>query len=53
MIGDSLNIETLQPILEAMDKVKEIDRSDYFNQYYKEVEERIKEAQELNKFIIK
>ena len=44
MIGDSLTIETLQAILEAMSKVKEIDRSTFFKQYYKEVEDRIKEA---------
>ena len=46
MIGDSLNISNLSKIYKAMSKVKEIDRSTYFNQYYKELEDRIIE---LNK----
>lgn len=44
MIGDSLTIENLTAIYEAMSKIKEIDRSQYFNQYFKEVENRMKEA---------
>jgi hypothetical protein len=48
MIGDSLTVENLTAIYEAMSKIKEIDRSDYFNQYLKEVEERIKEATSIN-----
>lgn len=43
MIGDTLTLENLIAIYEAMSKIKEIDRSDYFNQYFKEVEDRIKE----------
>lgn len=44
MIGDSLTIENLTAIYEAMCKIKEIDRSQYFNQYFKEVENRMKEV---------
>lgn len=48
MIGDSLTLENLIAIYEAMSKIKEIDRSEYFNQYLKEVEDRIKEATAIN-----
>ena len=48
MIGESLTLENLIAIYEAMSKIKEIDRSDYFNQYQKEVEDRIKEATAIN-----
>ena len=48
MIGDSLTLENLIAIYEAMSKIKEIDRSEYFNQYLKEVEDRIKEPTSIN-----
>ena len=48
MIGDSLTLENLRAIYEAMSKIKEIDRSHYFNQYLKEVEDRTKEATSIN-----
>jgi hypothetical protein len=48
MIGESLTLENLRAIYEAMSKIKEIDRSEYFNQYLKEVEDRIKEATSIN-----
>lgn len=41
MIGDSLTIENLESILEAMDKIKEIDRSLYFKQYSTELSQRL------------
>lgn len=44
MIGESLTLENLTAIYEAMSKIKEIDRSDYFNQYFKEIQNRIKET---------
>ena len=47
MIGDSLNLENLIAIYDAMSKINEIDRSQYFNQYLKEVENRIIEAKSL------
>jgi hypothetical protein len=48
MIGDSLTLENLIAIYEAMGKIKEIDRSEYFNQYLKEVEDRIKLLTSIN-----
>jgi hypothetical protein len=48
MIGDSLTLENLLAIYMAMDKIKPVDRSEYFNQYLKEVEDRIKEATSIN-----
>jgi hypothetical protein len=47
MIGESLTLENLIAIYEAMSKIKEIDRSEFFNQYLKEVEDRIKEASSI------
>jgi hypothetical protein len=51
MIGDTLTLEYLNAIREAMSKIKEIDRSEFFNQYYSEVEERIKEAASINQYL--
>lgn len=48
MIGDSLTLENLIAIYEAMSKIAEIDRSTNFIQYFKEVEERINEATAIN-----
>lgn len=48
MIGESLTLENLRTIYEAMSKIKEIDRSEYFNQYFKEVENRMKDAISIN-----
>ena len=48
MIGDTLTLENLTAIYEAMSKIKEIDRSDYFKQYFKEVEDRLKEPTTIN-----
>lgn len=44
MIGSTLTKSNLIAIYEAMSKIKEIDRSEYFKQYYKELEDRIKET---------
>lgn len=41
MIGDSLTTENLLAIFEAMSKIKPIDQSEYFNNYYDEVIERL------------
>jgi hypothetical protein len=43
MIGNSLTKENLQVIFDAMAKVKPVDRSDYFNNYYQEVASRLYE----------
>jgi hypothetical protein len=48
MIGDTLTLENLTAIYEAMSKIKEIDRSDYFNQYFKEVEDRLNSSTSIN-----
>lgn len=48
MIGDTLTLKNLTAIYEAMSKIKKIDRSEYFNQYLKEVEDRIKELTSIN-----
>ena len=42
MIGQTLTKSNLQSILDAMLKIKEIDRSEYFNNYLQEVQERLK-----------
>lgn len=49
MIGDTLTQENLQRILDAMLQIKEIDRSDYFNNYLQEVRERLKTIDESEK----
>lgn len=41
MIGDPNNIKKMSAIYVAMREVKEIDRSNYFNNYYSEVIGRI------------
>ena len=41
MIGDPNNIAKMTIIYSGMKNVKEIDRSDYFNNYFKEVVGRI------------
>ena len=45
-----MNLEALQEIKNAMDKIKNIDRSEYFNNYYIEVTKRIKEIKDLEEF---
>lgn len=44
MIGNSLTLDNLRAIYEAMTRIKEIDRSAYFTSYLNEVEERIRES---------
>lgn len=46
MIGQTLTKSNLQSILDAMLKIKEIDRSEYFNNYLQEVRERLKTIDE-------
>ena len=36
----TLTLENIEAIIQAMDKIKPIDRSEYFNNYYAEVIER-------------
>jgi hypothetical protein len=48
MYNSTLTLENLTAIYEAMSKVKEIDKSDYFKQYFEEVKSRIEEEELLN-----
>ena len=41
MIGDSLSFKNLLAIKQAMDKIKPIDQSDYYKQYYNEILSRL------------
>jgi hypothetical protein len=45
-----MDLETLQEIKNSMDKVKNIDRSEFFNNYYIEVIQRINELKELKNY---
>ncbi len=47
MIGDTFTIENLERILEAMNKIAPIDRSQYFENYLSEVKERLRCAKSL------
>lgn len=43
----TLTIENLMDIYTAMNKIKEIDRSNFFNQYFNELEWRISALETL------
>jgi hypothetical protein len=47
MIETTLTLENLILIYDAMSKIKESNRSNFFNQYFNEVENRIKEEKLL------
>lgn len=47
MIGDTFTIENLERILEAMNKIAPIDRSQYFENYLSEVKDRLRCAKFL------
>ena len=49
MIGDSLTTDNLLDILKAMQKIKPIDQSQYFENYMGEIIERLKENEILSK----
>ena len=51
MIGDSLTMENLLAIFQAMQKIKPIDQSEYFRQYYAEVVQRLSDQERAQKFI--
>lgn len=51
MIGDSLSMENLLAIFQAMQKIKPIDQSEHFRQYYAEVVRRLSEQDRARKFI--
>jgi hypothetical protein len=39
-MNTTLTLENIEAIIQAMNKIKPIDRSEYFNNYYAEVVER-------------
>lgn len=51
MIGDSLSMENLLAIFQAMDRIKPIDQSEYFRNYYAEIVQRISDQDRAQKFI--
>jgi hypothetical protein len=47
----TLTMENLLAIFQAMDRIKPIDRSDYFNNYYQEVVGRLQNEQKMKSWI--
>lgn len=47
----SLTMENLLAIFQAMDRIKPIDRSDYFNNYYQEIVSRLQDEQKMKSWI--
>jgi hypothetical protein len=47
----TLTMENLLAIFQAMDRIKPIDRSDYFNNYYQEVVGRLQEQEKVKEWI--
>ena len=47
----SLTMENLLAIFQAMDRIKPADRSDYFNDYYREIVERLQNEQKMKSWI--
>ncbi len=47
----SLTMENLLAIFQAMDRIKPIDRSDYFNNYYQELVSRLQEQEKVKQWI--
>ena len=47
----TLTMENLLAIFQAMDRIKPIDRSKYFNDYYQEIVSRLSEQAKVNEWI--
>jgi hypothetical protein len=47
----TLTMENLLAIFQAMDRIKPIDRSDYFNNYYREIVSRLQEQEKVKQWI--
>jgi uncharacterized protein (DUF2236 family) len=47
----TLTMENLLAIFQAMDRIKPIDRSEYFNDYYREIVSRLQEQEKVNEWI--
>lgn len=50
-MGDTLTYDNLTAIKKAMDKIKPIDQSDYFKNYYKEVLDRLSAKEKDKRFL--
>lgn len=48
-MNTTLTLENIEAIIQAMDKIKAIDRSDFFIQYYAELKYRIYAEEQLQK----
>jgi len=46
-MNTTLTLENIEAIIQAMDKIKPIDRSEYFNNYYAELHYRIYAEQQI------
>jgi len=51
MIGDTLTMENLLAIFNAMAKIKPIDQSEYFRNYMEEVIERLQDKEREKEWI--
>lgn len=51
MIGDSLTTDNLLDILKAMQKIKTIDQSQYFENYMSEIIDRLKQNEKSKEWI--
>ena len=51
MIGDSLTTDNLLDILKAMQKIKPIDQSQYFENYMSEIIDRLKQNEKSKAWI--
>ena len=47
----TLTMENLLAIFQAMERIKPIDRSDYFNNYYQEIVSRLQDEQKVKSWI--
>lgn len=47
----TLTMENLLAIFQAMDRIKPIDRSEYFNDYYREIVSRLQEQEKVKQWI--
>ena len=47
----TLTMENLLAIFQAMDRIKSIDRSEYFNDYYREIVSRLQEQEKVKEWI--
>lgn len=51
MIGSTLTHDNLKAIKSAMDRIKPIDQSDYFKNYYQEILDRLSAIEKDKRFL--